>query len=1077
MIKQFSAGDITTRPFKTFKHWNVQSVDANGQDQFGRSTYLANVGEVNKGTKIDGPFFETGSPKYVALNEPVTPNGKYERVIYSLTDAMFYRNPTSPIEMFGVEDSERDPTTSKKGIRKINDQLVSLRLAKNYWGERILPRSIEITDNSNPHATYEIYDDGATNLYISGSHFGEQTKIGAVNPLPPIPEWDTSVGKFYVVIANTTQSISYEKAKEYMNIGLEVSYVSDGSEWTFAESSSRDYYQPENERFGQSVSAWYKYMAVGSPMDSHSFSDQKQGYAAIYKYDDGAQQHRLIKKFISPQSQNGLALEFGIDNNNLFELENNNFLGIEGTSSYEDLFGYSVSVKDNFFAVGAPTGSACWSSGSGEGFVYMYDRYKGGSDNWGLINVLQGGAENDQFGNSVSIDGDILAVGAPGTSGSIGSVYIFRLKRFMDDAFPCRSISTSSFWHKISDCGLPLVDETGSIIYSAITTPSFASGNFSWEYEATLLSSIAVSGDNFGWTLAASDDRVIVGNRKTNGDGYATLFSCGYISSSLGACPTASWTETAIHRADDTLGDLNKNDPQFSVQTSTVYNGYGWTVGLDNENMIIGSFYDKAFLAYSGAPTTSVSILGAAYFYHGKIDACNVDAFHKTHKTFGGVTGTSTTNFGRIVSIDGQFSAVSSEPIKTNYWVDYTSSLFTIESSSYVAQSATDGVLGKVTMYSLNTDYTWKNIGEIRRNKEANMPFNVFGRGLALSSDFLVVGAPVYNYATGSNVESIYDYGTQISSSMPSQYSGSVFVYDLEDRGVDTNIGNAFYKNGYLVVTNTSSNYQNIFTGTGSSGFEMSYQGTHTIYEHEYLVSIKPGEFNYSTNPSSLAFDPLLFDVNQDGVFDFVDLDLIMRYLHKKRFYEDYVFDDNGIVLEQDNRLESWWNNDILLTEANDVLLQESDFAEYLVGSSFTAFTRTAFDYIENKLVLSGVLDIDGNGVVDLNDGAILAAHFANKLTPIALLSWIDADSTRRYVKDVETYIGKYTGNHRFYTNPEFFGYQYSSSYDPTGSFLAPTITSIGLYDGAELVAVAKLGRPIKNLIDWPINFIVRFDT
>ena len=53
-----------------------------------------------------------------------------------------------------------------------------------------------------------------------------------------------------------------------------------------------------------------------------------------------------------------------------------------------------------------------------------------------------------------------------------------------------------------------------------------------------------------------------------------------------------------------------------------------------------------------------------------------------------------------------------------------------------------------------------------------------------------------------------------------------------------------------------------------------------------------------------------------------------------------------------------------------------------------------------------------------------------------------------------------------------------SSSIDPTGSYLAPFITTIGLYDdNADCVAVAKLPQPIKCLPNIPLNFIVRFDT
>jgi hypothetical protein len=59
-----------------------------------------------------------------------------------------------------------------------------------------------------------------------------------------------------------------------------------------------------------------------------------------------------------------------------------------------------------------------------------------------------------------------------------------------------------------------------------------------------------------------------------------------------------------------------------------------------------------------------------------------------------------------------------------------------------------------------------------------------------------------------------------------------------------------------------------------------------------------------------------------------------------------------------------------------------------------------------------------------------------------------------------------------------FDDYEFSSSIDPTGSYLAPYITTIGLYDNElNMVAVAKLPQPIKSLPDYPINFIIRFDT
>ncbi len=59
-----------------------------------------------------------------------------------------------------------------------------------------------------------------------------------------------------------------------------------------------------------------------------------------------------------------------------------------------------------------------------------------------------------------------------------------------------------------------------------------------------------------------------------------------------------------------------------------------------------------------------------------------------------------------------------------------------------------------------------------------------------------------------------------------------------------------------------------------------------------------------------------------------------------------------------------------------------------------------------------------------------------------------------------------------------FGEYDYSSSLDTTGSYLAPYITTIALYDDdLNMVAVAKLPQPIKSMPDYPLNFIVRFDT
>lgn len=66
--------------------------------------------------------------------------------------------------------------------------------------------------------------------------------------------------------------------------------------------------------------------------------------------------------------------------------------------------------------------------------------------------------------------------------------------------------------------------------------------------------------------------------------------------------------------------------------------------------------------------------------------------------------------------------------------------------------------------------------------------------------------------------------------------------------------------------------------------------------------------------------------------------------------------------------------------------------------------------------------------------------------------------------------------------NPSISGswddYDVSASYDPTGSYLAPFISTIGIYDqDGDMIAIAKLPQPIKNLPDYDLNFLVRLDT
>jgi len=68
-------------------------------------------------------------------------------------------------------------------------------------------------------------------------------------------------------------------------------------------------------------------------------------------------------------------------------------------------------------------------------------------------------------------------------------------------------------------------------------------------------------------------------------------------------------------------------------------------------------------------------------------------------------------------------------------------------------------------------------------------------------------------------------------------------------------VGNIFYKNGNVIISDFRKRYNKIGIGDGSqnysgSGFNLKFNSTQTIYEHEIICRTKPNEFNLTLNPT-----------------------------------------------------------------------------------------------------------------------------------------------------------------------------------------------------------------------------------
>ncbi len=81
-------------------------------------------------------------------------------------------------------------------------------------------------------------------------------------------------------------------------------------------------------------------------------------------------------------------------------------------------------------------------------------------------------------------------------------------------------------------------------------------------------------------------------------------------------------------------------------------------------------------------------------------------------------------------------------------------------------------------------------------------------------------------------------------------YSSSYAAGTPDSNNSGSSIGNVFYQHGLVCITDTGS-YTDVGLGSGSDGWELEFENSQTIYEHEYLVIAKKHEFNTTTNKSA----------------------------------------------------------------------------------------------------------------------------------------------------------------------------------------------------------------------------------
>lgn len=250
-----------------------------------------------------------------------------------------------------------------------------------------------------------------------------------------------------------------------------------------------------SEEFGFSVAIAGDVVIVGAPLESTGGTDA--GAAYIFERDQGGGNNwgQLTKL----QASDKEAL---------------------------DEFGLRVAVAGDTAVVGAPLEDT---GGHDAGAAYIFERNQGGPNNWGEIKKLQASdtEERDVFGHSVATSGGTVIVGAPheDASGlSAGAAYIFERDQGGPDnwgevekllASDGEELDVFGFQVALSGdlaiAGAPAEDTGGLTAGAAYVFSRDRGGPDSWGEVAKIQASDREEGDEFGRSVATSEDTPIVG--------------------------------------------------------------------------------------------------------------------------------------------------------------------------------------------------------------------------------------------------------------------------------------------------------------------------------------------------------------------------------------------------------------------------------------------------------------------------------------------------------------------------------------------------------------------------------------
>jgi hypothetical protein len=223
---------------------------------------------------------------------------------------------------------------------------------------------------------------------------------------------------------------------------------------------------------------------------------------------------------------------------------------IAGDGERGDQFGLAVALSGSTLVVGAPYGDIKIGNNAlaNQGTAYVFARI-GALWEFGKKLVANDGALGDQFGTSVAINGDFIAVGAPlddlGTKQDQGAVYLFIGAEarwdFAKKVVAADGIAFAEFGHSVALSSVVTSGDTLVVgaFYDTIGTHAaqgsaylFTRTGFNnWSQTQKVFAGGGAANDYFGWSVALNSDLLVVG-----APGNAAAKGAAYVYQRAGGC-------------------------------------------------------------------------------------------------------------------------------------------------------------------------------------------------------------------------------------------------------------------------------------------------------------------------------------------------------------------------------------------------------------------------------------------------------------------------------------------------------------------------------------------------------------